>query len=240
MPREGGWLKRNRANLDRDWRSSWRRNYFSPAVLGLYHRLAPRLREHASGRFLDAGCGVMPYKELVVDFVDKYESLDIERRVPDVDFVGDIEHLQGFASETYDSILCSEVLEHVPRPDKALAELKRILKSHGTVILSVPFLGRLHDGPHDYFRYTKHGLRFMLERAGFRVSEIAVTGSIFSFLGHQVASLAVLTTYGIPVLREVVFWLAVTLCVLPCHWIDRLLPIRDRFPLGYVAVALRE
>jgi hypothetical protein len=108
------------------------------------------------------------------------------------------------------------------------------------LLLSVPFLARLHEEPHDYFRYTEHALRAMLTSAGFGVEEIVVIGSVFGFLGHQISSLIVPATFGLPVLGQLAFGLNAVAVVLPCRLLDRILPARRRFPLGYVLVAHRQ
>jgi 2-polyprenyl-3-methyl-5-hydroxy-6-metoxy-1,4-benzoquinol methylase len=230
-------LRENRLKLDLDLRDSHLRKYFSPALLCLYRALVPRLRDHASGKLLDAGCGAMPFKASVEDLVEGYRSIDIERKVPDVDFVGDLQDMKAMDAESYNVVLCTEVLEHVPQPEKLIAEVRRILKPRGKFILSVPHLSRLHEEPFDYYRFTKHGLQFLLDQNGFSVLEIVPTGSLFSFLGHQVSTVLVGSTWHIPVFRRVIFFLNAALCTLPCYALDKLLPLSAKYPLGYIAVA---
>jgi hypothetical protein len=114
-----------------------------------------------------------------------------------------------------------------------------VLRPGGVLLLTVPFLARLHEEPHDYFRYTEHALRATLCRLEFQVDEIAVTGSIFGFLGHQVSSLIVPGTLGLPGLEQLAFALNLAVVVLPCRLLDALFPARRKFPLGYVVVAHR-
>lgn len=71
-----------------------------------------------------------------------------------------------FLEETFDTVLLLEVLEHVARPLDVLAEIRRVLKPEGRLLLSMPFLYPLHDAPHDYQRYTAPGLVHALERTG--------------------------------------------------------------------------
>jgi SAM-dependent methyltransferase len=179
----------------------------------------------------------MPFRGSVEDLVDEYRSIDIERKVPDVDFVGDLQDMKAVADESYNVVLCTEVLEHVPQPEKLIAEVRRVLKPRGKFILSVPHLSRLHEEPYDYYRFTKHGLQFLLDQNGFSVLEIAPTGSLFSFIGHQVATVLVGSTWHIPVLRHLIFFLNAALCTLPCYALDKLLSMSGKYPLGYVAVA---
>ncbi len=234
-----GSLKRNREAIDRELAKTGKRRYFSPVMLGLYSELVPRLQVYAAGRFLDVGCGTMPFRQYVADQVKEYRCLDIEARIEGVDYLADIQDMSVIESSAFDTALCSEVLEHVPDPSRAIAELHRVLSPRGKLILTVPFLSRLHEEPNDYYRYTSHGLRHLLEQRGFEVIEIVATGSVFSFLGHQLATLIVCSTYGIPILRQVIFWANAVLCVLPCHWLDKVPGLRAKMPIGYVAVATR-
>lgn len=67
-----------------------------------------------------------------------------------------------FPDNSFDAVFLIEVLEHVHNPPKALSEIYRVLKPGGTLIFSVPFVFPLHDRPGDYFRYTKYGLKLLL------------------------------------------------------------------------------
>ena len=71
-----------------------------------------------------------------------------------------------------DSVLLLDVLEHLPEPDKALAEANRVLKIGGSLVVSVPFLYPVHDAPYDFQRYTMFGMRNAIEREGFDVVRI--------------------------------------------------------------------
>lgn len=71
-----------------------------------------------------------------------------------------------FPSNTFDTILLLEVLEHVADPLRVLAEIARVLKPDGCLLLTMPFLYPLHDAPHDYQRYTAPGLARSVARAG--------------------------------------------------------------------------
>jgi SAM-dependent methyltransferase len=87
-------------------------------------------------------------------------SFDIdERYAPDI--LGDIcEH--DFAGRTFDVIVLSEVLEHIHSPHLAIANIRAALSDGGRLILTVPFLFPIHERPHDYYRYTRYGLEYLL------------------------------------------------------------------------------
>jgi SAM-dependent methyltransferase len=211
----------------------------SPALQGLTSAVVPALRAHAKGVFLDAGCGTQPFRAVVEPQVERYVGYDIESRSGRVDLLGTLEDMRLVTDRSIDVALCSEVLEHVPHPQVAMGELARVIRPGGVLVLTVPFLARLHEEPHDYFRYTRHGLRRLLDDAGFDIEELVETGSIFSFLGHQV-SLAVLgLTWQWRRLRRVATALNGVFVVRPCVALDRVTRASRLLPLGYVVVAKR-
>lgn len=119
------------------------------------------LHEHAQGKLLDLGCGKVPlyavYKRLVqdvlcVDWPNTYHSnlfLDLE---------ADLNHQIPLTDSTYDTILATDVLEHLTNPELFFREIARLLRVQGKLILGVPFLYRIHEQPHDYCRYTEFAL----------------------------------------------------------------------------------
>jgi SAM-dependent methyltransferase len=232
-------LRSRRKQLEDDFANDSRRRLLSPAIYGLERTLVPELRAHARGRFLDAGCGHQPYRPVVEPRVERYVSLDVEARVDGVDHIADLCDMSVLADAAYDTVLCSEVLEHVADTDAAVAELARVLAPGGSLILTVPFLARLHEEPHDYYRFTRHGLTTVLGRVGLEIVTIRTTGSVCSFLGHQVSTAILASTWGIPIVGRAAFSLNAALVTLPANTLDRLLPIQGIAPLGYVVVAQR-
>lgn len=101
---------------------------------------------------LDIGCADSPYSS----FFPNRVGFDI---LPGrgVDVVGDA-HALPFESHTFEQVLCTEVLEHMHTPSQAIAEMHRVLKPGGKIILTTRFIFPLHDTPGDYFRFTKYGL----------------------------------------------------------------------------------
>ena len=120
---------------------------------------------HATAkRTLDVGAQNGPYAA----FFPNRIGLDI-RRGGGVAIVGDAQAL-GIGDATFETVLCTEVLEHLPEPQKAIDEMYRVLRPGGELLLTTRFLFPVHDAPHDYFRYTKYGLRHLLRR--FEVLEL--------------------------------------------------------------------
>jgi SAM-dependent methyltransferase len=71
-----------------------------------------------------------------------------------------------FVDASFDTVLLLEVLEHVGDARAVLADIARVLKPGGVLLLSMPFLYPLHDAPHDYRRFTAPGLEAAIRRSG--------------------------------------------------------------------------
>ena len=157
----------------------------------LLHAVAPRAR----GRLLDVGCGDKAYEPWFRPFVTSYIGIEHAptfartaaggRRGPDVIYGGGT---LPFRDGTFDTVLSVQVLEHTPRPAALMAEMRRVLAPDGILILSAPFQFRLHEQPHDYFRYSPHGLRHLCAEVGLEVFETLPQGNMWSVIGHKLNS----------------------------------------------------
>ena len=98
-----------------------------------------------------------------------------------IDVFGSVMELP-FVDHSFDVVLCTEVLEHVPEPVKTLKEFHRVLKPGGHLILSVPFLYQTHEQPYDFFRYTPFGLHYMFTQAGFNIITCEARGEIVAVI----------------------------------------------------------
>ncbi len=117
------------------------------------------VQEHAStARTLDIGAQTGPY---AVCFPNRV-AIDLTPR-PGIHVVTDAQRL-AFCDGSFEVILCTEVLEHIPDPQSAIDEMFRVLAPGGRLVLTTRFLFPIHDAPHDYFRFTKYGLRHLLRR----------------------------------------------------------------------------
>jgi SAM-dependent methyltransferase len=132
-----------------------------------------------SGKLLDFGCGRKPYEDLFA--VTKYIGIDIEHsghdhRLSKVDVYFDGQTIP-FPDNEFDSLFCSEVLEHVFDPDEVLPEINRVLKKGATALITVPFCWNEHEVPFDYARYSSFGITHLLEKHGFRILELKKSGT---------------------------------------------------------------
>lgn len=129
------------------------------------------LRPHLStiqGTVLDVGCGEMPFRSLMPDGV-YYTGLDVPaatsfgmRSHSNIVFFDGINI--PFADFCYDTLLCTEVLEHAIEPDSLVSEMYRVLKKDGILLVTVPFSARVHHAPYDFHRFTKFRLALMFSK----------------------------------------------------------------------------
>jgi SAM-dependent methyltransferase len=91
-----------------------------------------------------------------------------------------------FRDASFDAVKATEVLEHVPDAARALDECRRVLRPGGHLIVTVPFLERLHGDPDDFARYTEAMWRRLLAAAGLRPVTITPQGGFFTHLAGLV------------------------------------------------------
>ncbi len=138
-----------------------------------------------SGKLLDFGCGSKPYESLF-NSVDEYIGVDMvneghDHQNEDVDVFYD-GHILPFEDETFDSVLTSEVLEHVPDIPYSLMEIKRVLKKKGKVLITVPFVWPEHELPYDFRRCTSNGMEHLLVQNGFKPITVVKSGTMFEVI----------------------------------------------------------
>jgi SAM-dependent methyltransferase len=178
-----------------------KRQSFQPDMMGIFlnpfffirRALYRNIRLYApslKGRLLDFGCGRKPFQNLFT--VSDYIGLDLavtghDHRNSKVDVYYDGKHIP-FPDQEFDSLFCSEVLEHVFDPDLILPEMNRVLKTGAQALFTVPFCWNEHEIPYDYARYSSFGFRHLLEKHGFEIVELKKSGS-FARVGFQLLAL---------------------------------------------------
>src|SRR5207253_8206909 len=131
-----------------------------------------------SAAVLDLGAGTKPYAPLYGRYFNSCTSVDVPHSPHDiggVDVMASADDLP-FDAESFDCVICTEVLEHCPEPRETMAEIARVLKPGGWVFLTTPFLRPLHEMPSDYYRYTPSGLGRLAETTGLIVRSIRPRG----------------------------------------------------------------
>jgi len=136
---------------------------------------------------LDAGAGECRFKNKIK--YARYVAVDatygdLSWDYSKIDVASSLDCLP-FESDSFDIIICTQVLEHVREPQRVLEELFRILKQGGVVLISAPQGWGVHQAPHDYFRFTRYALSHLLEQAGFEQITITPSGGYFSYLANR-------------------------------------------------------
>lgn len=145
-------------------------------VASLYQE---NLQHHAKGRLLDLGCGKVPLFSAYKDYISENICIDWENSLHKneyLDFECDITKPLPFQDKEFNTIILSDVLEHIPQPESLWNEISRILSVDGKIIMNVPFFYWLHEQPHDYYRYTEFSLRRFAENAGLKVIKLEPIG----------------------------------------------------------------
>lgn len=143
-----------------------------------------------TGRLLDVGCGKKQYVQYVPN-VKAYVAVDVPSAMyggNHADVMASILALP-FERDSFDSILCTEVLEHTPDPSLGLKELARVAKPGAKLLLTVPLSEQLHEEPNDHCRFTRHWLRYLLERNGWQIEKIRERGGAWLELTYRFSSL---------------------------------------------------
>ena len=154
----------------------------------------------AGAKILDAGAGLKPYQILFSHC--EYESCDFadcEEFFSNLDdgtrddlrsrhnYICPIDAIP-VANDTYDFVLCSQVLEHVPNPQAAAKELHRILKPKGQLFVTVPQGYGIHGEPYNFFYFTRYGIDLILAGASFDAVRTEERGGYFFYLYDRLAN----------------------------------------------------
>jgi SAM-dependent methyltransferase len=175
-----------------------KRQQFNPGFLGIFlnpfflsrRALWKGISANAAairGHVLDVGCGQKPYEKLFA--TTKYVGLEIDtphsraRGIADYYYDGTT---FPFENSTFDAVVCNQVLEHVFQPEQFLAEVHRVLKPGGKLLLTVPFVWDEHEQPHDFARYTSFALHYLLQNADFALISHQRTLANFSIIAQMV------------------------------------------------------
>ena len=210
----------------------------SDRIVALYADALPR---HARGRLVYLGCGKVPLYALYRPLVASVTCVDWPQSVhasPHLDVEADLGQPLPLPDAGFDTVILSDVLEHVPDPRLLWAEIARLLAPGGRLLMNLPFLYGVHEAPHDYARYTQFALRRFAQDAGLAVLELqAVGGSL-----HVMADLLAKHLAHVPLLGGALAAGVQGLVAL----LDRTSPGRrlaqrsgERFPLGWFLVAAK-
>jgi SAM-dependent methyltransferase len=137
-------------------------------------------------RVLDAGAGKAPFRRLFDHLT--YETADFgqvaKKAYAPIDYTCDLTAIP-VPDSTYDLVLCTQVLEHVPDPLAVLREFHRVLKPGGQAWLTAPLFFAEHEKPFDFHRFTQFAWRRMAAETGFTIKEISWLEGYYGTLAYQ-------------------------------------------------------
>ena len=171
----------------------------NPAEVGIGSRLVidliasfydQNLKKFARGRLADLGCGKVPLYEAYKPYVTANVCVDWGNslhRNELTDHECDLAERLPFNDGEFDTIILSDVLEHVLRPEALWSEMSRILSTGGKLMMNVPFYYWLHETPHDYYRFTEYALASFAESSGFKILLLNPMGGVPEVLADIMA-----------------------------------------------------
>jgi len=155
-------------------------------ILTIFRDVKPYIKSF-KGNVLDVGCGQSPYKFLLDEMSTKYYGIDIVDANKFDYKNSEITPFNGedipFGDQTFDGVICTEVLEHVYNYQKLVNEMYRVMKFGGKGIVTIPWSARYHYIPYDFFRYTPSSLKVMFSQ--FSKVEIKPRGSDISNIANK-------------------------------------------------------
>lgn len=145
---------------------------------------------HTKGKLVDLGCGFVPLYQTYKPYVDECVCVDWPNswhRNTFLDIEANLNEPLPLKDSDFDTIILSEVLEHIAEPEILWKEMARILKPGGKILIGVPFLYKIHESPHDYYRYTEFSLRNFSKKNSLEIISLEGIGGIPAVLGDILA-----------------------------------------------------
>lgn len=155
------------------------RKYLEKVLKQISNELEP------NSLLLDAGAGDGRYKKYFPNVI--YESADIcklERDYGNINYVCSLTDIP-VEDNRFDTIICTQVLEHINEPGKTLIELSRVLKPNGKILLTAPLYYPEHEIPYDFYRYTQFGFKYLFEKANFGHIQIEWLEGYYMTISNQ-------------------------------------------------------
>lgn len=175
-------------NLERfnDYRMVDISNHYYLHYKPLIRDLEYAVKKYAGEKVLDLGCGNKPYQGMFDGISKEYIGCDVvQSSMKKVDIICEATNIP-LPDSSFDTVFSTQVIEHVEDHRALLNEAFRLLKPGGYIIVSGPMYWHLHEEPYDYFRFTKHGFRYILKKSGFSVLEILSNGGKWTLLGQVI------------------------------------------------------
>jgi SAM-dependent methyltransferase len=157
-----------------------------------------RDRVKVGTKVADVGCGEQPFRSLIEELGGSYTGIDIaQNSAGTVEVVAGIESIP-LPGDSFDLLVCSEVLEHVSDTSGAFAELARLCKTGGSIVVTTPFAYPLHEEPQDFVRLTPYQVRECARASGLEVAHLSTSGNELEVVATIWCNLWTRTDLGLP------------------------------------------
>lgn len=197
------------------------------------------ISKYACGDLLDLGCGFVPLYSMYRDQTKSQTCMDWQNTFHKNEFLDkecDLNKPLDIESEKYDTVILSDVLEHIKEPEALIREIYRITKPNGIFILGVPFYYWIHEAPYDYYRYTRYSLEYLMQKQSFSLLHQIPIGGVLDTWADLSAKIfiriPVIGKFVSNMIQYVIFRIGKT------KWGTKIRnKTSDEFPLGYIIVA---
>lgn len=223
-------------------------SYWSPVKITAEH-LLKGLRETASryakGKLLDIGCGTKPYEKIFKPFTESYFGIDYPitadknyGKDTKADLYVDFTE-SGLDNDSFDTILSTQVMEHIYDTKKYIKECHRVLKQNGIGIFTIPFAWQCHAEPYDYYRFSKYSIDKLFSENGFEIVELReLEGAYETLIQLKIDSLYMTDSKKIfsRIIRKLRFWFFIPLLNFKALHFARLFWYNRKLCLNYLLV----
>jgi SAM-dependent methyltransferase len=225
---------------------------FEPTVLAIFFNpfyIARRgllnairmLGASITGKTLDVGCGTKPYEKYFRS--TEYVGLEIETTINRERKKADVFYDGGkfpFQDKEFDSIVTNQVFEHVFNPAEFLAEINRVLKVNGMLLLTVPFVWDEHEQPYDFARYSSFGIKHVLQQHGFTIQQHLKSVNDIRVIAQLINGYLYKKTQHIPTLRKLTTLVVMSSIAILGSCVALILPSNDDLYLDNIVLAKKE
>lgn len=193
--------------------------------------------KYSRGKVLDVGCGNKPFYPHIKNTIDQYiglEHIDSIHAKEEADILGSADNI-SLPDNHVDTVILTQVIEHVENPSAVFKEINRVLKTQGILIVAWPFLYPVHEEPRDFYRYTEFGLLHLAKEAKMEViSIVPVSGFWITWFGFVSIYVRGKSLLIYTLLYPFLLLLKIT-CVL-FQWLDRNSKARMKWTWNYYAI----
>ena len=199
-----------------------------------FEKYIPLFQKYLKGKLLDCGCGNIPYYEVYKNQTSDVTCIDWQNSYnynSFIDYDVDLNKTFPIEDSIYDSVLLSDVLNHIRNPKKLFSEINRVLKDDGHLVLTTPFLYWLNEEPYDFHRYTKYELEKLCSENNFVIVELEEYGGTLDVIFDLVNKILPNKKFIISLYLGIVSLLTKTFIY------RRFAKYNHKFPLGYYLVA---